>query len=91
MSTSLVVKPSGLLDKPWVLVIRSHDLGGTGYRTICTLTDEAAQSLMDVGGTISWLYGEPNWKKVMHDREIAKARILLAEENKKAAIAEFGQ
>jgi len=86
--TSFEIKANDLdLGKPWQLVVRTHDLGGTDYRHICNLTDDDAKLL--VGSGVSWLYGEPDWaaqrkkiEKLSIEREIEilKDQLLKLEE-----------
>lgn len=64
------------LEKPFLLVERVHDLGGTDYCTICRLSDDHAILLNSEG--IGWLYGEPNWEE--HSRKI---NLYKAEREKK--------
>jgi hypothetical protein len=68
---SIVIKPNGGIDKPWDLVIRTHDMGGTGYHTLARLTDAEATAV--VNETVTWLYGEPDWEK--HHKAIDAARL----------------
>lgn len=78
---TLVIKPSGLpekLNKPWRLVLRSHDLGGTDYETVALLDDVRAEEVVKAG-TISWLFGEPDWAAREKQRQLEKARTLREE------------
>lgn len=89
MTTSVVIKPSGrkvLAGKPWSLVIRQHDLGGTSYSTICDLTDEQADHIASEK-RISYLYGEGDAEARAKTLAMAKADDLRrqAEEIEKAA------
>jgi len=71
------------LKYPWRLVIRTHDLGGTDYDTICYLSDDKAKEVYDLGKPkIDWLYGEPDWKKLSKERRIQKAKLELEEAEK---------
>lgn len=75
---TLVIKPSGLPEvknKPWRLVLRSHDLSGTDYETVALLDDSTADEVVKAG-TISWLFGEPDWDERHKKREIERARVL---------------
>lgn len=64
------------LDKPFELVERIHDLGGTDYYHICRLNEEHARLLNESG--IGWLYGEPKW-----DEHYRKIELFQAERDKK--------
>ena len=77
MST-LCIKPSGLPEvknKPWSLVIRTHDLVGTEYDILCYLTDDAAQAVIEAGAPY-WLFGKPDWDDRHRLRELERARVL---------------
>jgi hypothetical protein len=54
------------LEKPFELVERFHDLGGTDYYHLARLSEDHAR-LLNEGG-IGWLYGEPKWNE--HYRKI---------------------
>jgi hypothetical protein len=89
MTTSVVIKPSGrdpLKGRPWTLVIRQHDLGGTSYSTICDLTEEQADHIASEK-QISYLYGEGDAEARAKTLALAKADALRrqAEEIEKAA------
>lgn len=78
---TLCLMPSGLpeiVNKPWKLVLRSHDLGGTNYETIALWNDEIAREVMEAG-TISWLFGTPDWNDRYKKRQLEKARIMKEE------------
>lgn len=84
MSRTLVVKPSGLPEsknRPWRLVLRQHDLSGTDYETIALLDDSTADEVVKAG-SISWLYGEPDWDMRHRKRELERARVLKEEAKK---------
>lgn len=86
---TLVIKPSGLPEvknRPWRLVLRSHDLGGTDYETIALLDDDTA-SEVERAGAVSWLYGEPDWGDRDRKRALEKARVLREEAEKIEAVA----
>lgn len=74
------------LEKPFVLFERTHDLGGTGYATICRLSYEHATLLAKEG--ISWLFGEPDWGEHFHTIELLRAKQERAELDKKIAMLE---
>lgn len=80
MSRTLVIKPSGLPEErnqPWSLCLRQHDLGGTDYERIALLTDDQAREVIDVShGTITWLYGTPDWNERLKARMLEEARKL---------------
>lgn len=61
---SLEIMPSGRApedNRPYRLVIRTHDLSGTDYATICYLSEEAAREVAQLGRPqIGWLFGEPD-------------------------------
>lgn len=80
---TLVVKPSGLHEvknKPWALVLRSHDLSGTDYETIALLDDSTAREVVEIGHPqICWLYGAPDWDERHRKRELERARVLREE------------
>lgn len=93
MSRTLVVKPSGLPEeknRPWALVLRSHDLGGTEYQTLALMSDELAQEVVEIGGRfpIAWLYGEPDWEDRARKRDLERARVLRQEADKIEAAAQ---
>lgn len=78
---TLVLKPSGLAEvknKPWALVLRSHDLGGTDYEAIAYLDDSTAQEVYDAGRA-TWLYGKPDWDERSRKRDLEHARLLREE------------
>lgn len=84
---SLCVKPSGLPEsknRPWVLILREHDLGGTSYSHVAYLTDEQAVAVIDAGPPY-WLYGEPDWEARAKAIALEKARALRQEADKIAA------
>lgn len=81
MSRTLCIMGSGLPEaknKPWSLVLRSHDLGGTDYQTIALLDDETAREVVEAG-RVYWLYGEPDWDERFRKRQLEKARVLREE------------
>lgn len=81
MSRTLCVKPSGRPEsdnKPWVLVLRSHGLGGTDYMPLIYLDDDLAAEIVEIG-KITWLHGEPDWDARFRKRELERARILREE------------
>lgn len=78
MSRGLFIKPSGLPEvknKPWRLVLRSHDLSGTDYETLALLDDSTAQEVV-AAGPAHWLYGEPDWNERHKKRELERARVI---------------
>lgn len=81
MSRTLVLKPSGLPEvknRPWALVLRSHDLSGTDYEAVAYLADDTARDVAEAG-RISWLYGTPDWDERARLRELERARVLREE------------
>lgn len=55
--SDLCIKPSGLpesANKPWSLVLRTHDLSGTSYRGIALLDDSTAQEVMEANLLALW-------------------------------------
>ena len=81
---TLCVKPSGLPEvknRPWALVLRSHDLGGTDYETIAYMSDSIAREVVEAGD-VSWLYGAPDWNDRARRRELERARGLREEAEK---------
>lgn len=85
----LVIKPSGLPEvknKPWRLVLRSHDLSGTDYETIALLDDSTAAEV-ERAGAVTWLFGEPDWDDRDRKRALEKARVLREEAEKIEAVA----
>jgi hypothetical protein len=70
------------LEKPWRLVNRTHDLGGTDYETICYLTTDMAQNFF-YDGIADFLHGEPDWDKFYADLEVRKAKAKLKEAEEK--------
>lgn len=84
MSRNLCIKPSGLPEvknRPWALVLRSHDLGGTDYQTIALLDDSTAQEVIEAG-SVYWLFGEPDWDERDRKRALERARVLREEAEK---------
>lgn len=78
MSRTLHVVPSELpevKDKPWALILRQHDLGGTSYQTLTYLSDSLALEVIEAG-SINWLYGPPDWDERARKRALEKARVL---------------
>jgi hypothetical protein len=69
------------LDKPFELVERVHDMGGTDYYPICRLSEGHARLLHAEG--ISWLYGEPNWKEHYRLLAIRQTEAVIKEANEK--------
>jgi hypothetical protein len=75
---TLCLKPSGLPEsknRPWALVLRSHDLSGADYETIAYLDDNTALEVVEAGPA-RWLYGTPNWDDRARKRELERARVL---------------
>ena len=72
------------IEKPFRLMGRVHDLGGTDYWTICRLSKENAILLVEKG--IGWWRGEPNWTEFYRKLNILKAErdIRVAQEKLKA-------
>ena len=68
--TSLCLKPNGPFH--FDLVIRTHDLGGTEYHVIKTVTDSLAELIVRSGEPY-WLYGEPDWEARAAKQSIANA------------------
>lgn len=52
---TLCIKASGVKNRPWRLVLRSHDLSGTDYETIALLSDQTAQEVIKAGAAY-WLF-----------------------------------
>ena len=76
--------PSGLPDassRPWKLVLRQHDLGGTDYETICYMTDSIALEVIEAGA-VYWIFGPPDWDERARRRALEKARVLREEAGK---------
>jgi hypothetical protein len=70
-------------NRPWRLILRSHDLGGTDYETIAFLTDELAEEIVDVSKyKVTWLYGPPDWDERAKKRALEKARVLREQADK---------
>lgn len=63
------------LDKPFILIERNHDLGGTDYTIICRLTENHARLLSNEG--INWLYSEPDWGNFYKKLALYKAERAL--------------
>lgn len=83
MSRSLCIKPSGLPEvknRPWRLVLRNHDLGGTDYETVALLDDETAREVVEAG-RVSWLY-TPDWDERYRLRALERARVMREEAEK---------
>lgn len=81
MGLTLCIKPSSLPEvknKPWALVLRSHNLGGTDYHHIAFLDDDTAKDVINAG-SVSWLCGEPDWDERQRKRELERARVLREE------------
>lgn len=77
MGTSICIKPSGLPEvknKPWQMVIRTHDLSGTDYSHLAWLNDAQAGICENCG--MHFLYGPPDWDKRAAARELERARVL---------------
>lgn len=57
----LTIMPSNVNpEKPYRLVLRSHDLSGTDYETLCHLDEQTAREVINLSnGSVGWLYGEP--------------------------------
>lgn len=86
----LILRPSGLPevhDRPWSLQLRTADLGGTNYSTLCQVNDSTAQLIIDAGKPY-WLYGEPNWDERVKAKALERARVL--EEKAAALKAKYG-
>lgn len=84
MSRTLCIKPSGLPEvknKPWALVLRSHDLSGTDYQALVFLDDETAREVIEAS-SVSWLYGEPDWDDRARKRALERARVMREEADK---------
>lgn len=75
---TLCIKPSGLEekhDRPWQLVLRTHDLAGTDYEHVAWLTDDKARDVIEAGAP-SWLFGKPDWEQRAKARALERARVL---------------
>ena len=84
MSRTLHVVPSGLPEvknRPWALILRQHDLGGTDYQTLTYLSDDTALEVVEAG-RVDWLYGIPDWDERARKLELEKARVLREEAQK---------
>jgi len=84
MARTLVIMPSGFpesMNKPWLLVLRSHDLGGTDYEAVARLDDDHAAEIVAISN-ITWLYGEPDWDERARKRKLERARVLREEAEK---------
>lgn len=88
---TLQLKPSGLPEvknRPWALVLRSHDLSGTEYETIALLTDETAEEVQTVSRYgIHWTYGNPDWDERERKRKLERVRVMREEADKIEAAA----
>lgn len=60
------------LDRPFIIMGRNHDLGGTDYWTIARVSEDDALVLVASG--LRWWMGEPDWEE--HHRRIEKLRLL---------------
>ena len=84
MSRTLGLMPSGLPEvknRPWALVLRQHDMGGTDYETICYLSDDRALEVFEAGAPY-WIFGKPNWDDRAKKRALERARVLREEAEK---------
>ncbi len=55
----LILRPSGLADKPFSLQLRWHDgLGETAFQTLARVTETTAREIIKAGGAF-WLFGDP--------------------------------
>lgn len=81
MGVSIRIKPSGRAEsenRPWQLVIRTHDLAGTDYSHVAWLSDEQAM-IFERDGSVGFLYGPPDWDERARARELERARKLREE------------
>lgn len=81
MDSTLCIKPSGLPEeknKPWQLVLRTHDMAETNYAHVAYLSDSAAREVIEAGAPY-WLFGKPNWDERAKKRELERARKLREE------------
>lgn len=56
--SDLVIRPSGLPEKPWSLQLREHGPAETSYHTLWRGSEEIAREIIDAGQAF-WLFGEP--------------------------------
>lgn len=55
----LILRPTGLAEKPWALQLRYHEsVGETEYHTVARITEEVAREIIKAGAT-RWLFGDP--------------------------------
>lgn len=55
----LILRPSGIPEKPWSLQLRYHEsLGETEYLTLARVSEETAREIIEAGEPY-WLFGEP--------------------------------
>ncbi len=81
---------SSSFEKPWRLVVRRHDLGGTDYEHIANITTEHAILISREGG-VSFLMGTPDWANFYKEQEIEQAKIDLRVATDKLAALEGGE
>ncbi len=59
----LVLRPSGIPDRPWSLQLRYHDCcGPTEYLTLTRVSEERAREIVHAGAPF-WLFGDPDEKQ----------------------------
>ncbi|MEZ0212498.1 MAG: hypothetical protein ACAH27_06040 [Xanthobacteraceae bacterium] len=77
----LILRPSGLEEKhnkPWCLQLRFAGMPATEYHTLCYVSDDTAQQIMEAGEPY-WLFGEPDWLARARARDMERARVLREE------------
>jgi hypothetical protein len=56
---SLILRPSGIKERPWSLQLRYHEsLGETEYHTLARVSEHTAREIIKAGKAY-WLFGEP--------------------------------
>lgn len=56
---NLILRPSGIPERPWSLQLRYHEsLGETEYYTIARVDEKTAREIIRAGAPY-WLFGEP--------------------------------
>lgn len=57
----LILRPSGLPDRPWSLQLRWHGPAETDYCTIARVGEDLARAIVAAGAPF-WLFGDPDEK-----------------------------